>query len=87
MSPAPWKETLMADTTITVTLDQATAEAYSLATPSDQAKMQLLFRLLLREYTSASSLPLSQVMDRISEEAEQRGLTPAILEQLLRDDE
>jgi hypothetical protein len=77
----------MADTTITVTLDEATAEAYSLATPADQAKMQLLFRLLLHEYATASSLPLSQVMDRISEEAEQRGLTPTILEQLLRDDE
>jgi hypothetical protein len=77
----------MADTTITVTLDEATAQAYSLATPLDQAKMQLLFRLLLREYTTVSSLPISQLMDTISEEAEQRGLTPAILEQLLRDDE
>ena len=77
----------MADTTITVTLDEATAEAYSLATPTDQVKLQLLFRLLLREYATATSLPLSQLMDTISEEAEQCGLTPAILEQLLRDDE
>ena len=77
----------MADTTITVTLDEATAEAYSLATPTDQAKMQLLFRLLLREYATATSLPLSGLMDSISQEAEQRGLTPAILEQLLRDGE
>lgn len=77
----------MADTTITLTLDEATAEVYSLATPTDQVKMQLLFRLLLREYATATALPLSQLMDTISEEAEQRGLTPVILEQLLRDDD
>lgn len=76
----------MADTTITVTLDQATAEAYRAATPGDQAKMQLLFRFLLREYATAPSLPLSQLMDMSSDEAAQRGLTPAILEQLLRDE-
>ncbi len=77
----------MADTTITVRLDEATAKAYSMATPADQAKVQLLFRLLLRECTTVTSLPLPQLMDTISEEAAQRGLTPAILEHLLRDDE
>jgi len=76
----------MADTTITVTLDEATAEAYGMATPTDQAKMQLLFRLLLREYTTAPALSLPHLMDTISAEAAQRGLTPAILEHLLRDD-
>jgi hypothetical protein len=75
----------MADTTITLTLDEATAEAYTTATPADREKMQLLFRLLLREYTTR--IPLRQLMDTISEEAAQRGLTPDILEQLLHDPE
>lgn len=77
----------MADTTITVTLDEATAEAYQTATAEDQAKMQLLVRLLLREYATSTAIPLHQLMDMISDEAIQRGLTPDILQRLLHDEE
>jgi hypothetical protein len=77
----------MADTTITVTLDEATAAVYNTASPEAQAKMQLFLRLLLREYATSTTMPLRQLMDAISEEAAQKGLTPEILEQLLDDDQ
>lgn len=77
----------MADTTITIPLDEATAIAYRAASLEDQRKIQLLVRVLLREYTTPSNLSLRELMDDIGAQAEARGLTPAILEQLLHDDE
>jgi hypothetical protein len=77
----------MADTTITVTLDEATAEIYNMASPETQAKMQMLMQLLLREYATSTKLSLRELMDIIGDEAERKGMTPEILEQLLQDDE
>jgi hypothetical protein len=76
----------MADTTITIPLDQATATAYATASAEDQRKIQLLFRVLLHEYTAPSHMSLRELMDDIGSQAVARGLTPAILEQLLNDD-
>lgn len=73
----------MADTLITVTLDDATAEAYQAASEEERAKMHLLVRLLLREYATSTTMPLPQLMDLISDEAIHRGLTPELLEQIL----
>ncbi len=75
----------MTDTVITLSLDEATAAAYNTASPNDQQKIQLLFRVLLREYTAQSSLSLQELMDDIGAKATARGLTPAILEHLLND--
>ena len=77
----------MTDTIITIPLDEASAAAYNTASAEDQQKIQLLFRLLLREYTAPSNLSLRELMDDIGAQAEARGLTPDILEQLLNDDE
>jgi hypothetical protein len=77
----------MADTTITVTLDEATAEIYNMASPETQAKMQMLMQLLLREYATSTKLSLRELMDIIGDEAERKGMTPETLEQLLQDDE
>jgi hypothetical protein len=77
----------MADTLITIPLDEASADAYATASAEDQRKIQLLFRILLREYTAPSNLSLRELMDDIGGQAEARGLTPAILERLLHDDE
>lgn len=75
----------MADATITIPLDEATAAAYQAAAVEDQQKITVLFRVLLREYIAPSHLSLRDLMDRIGAEAEARGLTPEILEQLLSD--
>ena len=77
----------MADTMIALPLDAATAATYNMASSEDQQKIQLLFRILLREYTAPSNLSLQELMDDISAKAEMRGLTPEILEQLLHDDD
>jgi HEPN domain-containing protein len=75
----------MADTTITIALDEATAEAYNMASTIEQQKMQMLLRVLLREFATSSTLSLRELMDDIGEKAVARGLTPDILEQLLHD--
>jgi hypothetical protein len=72
---------------ITIPLDAATAAAYHTASAEDQRKIQLLFRVLLREYTAPSSLSLRELMDDIGTKATERGLTSEILERLLHDDE
>ena len=77
----------MADTLITLPLDVATAAAYHTASSEDQRKIQLLFRVLLREYTAPSNVSLRDLMDDMSAKAEARGLTAEILDQLLHDDD
>jgi hypothetical protein len=69
---------------VTIPLDPATAEAYVAASPEDQRKMHLLFRLLVQGYTSNRSIDdMFQLMDTIGANAQKRGLTPEILEQIL----
>ena len=77
----------MTNTVITIPLDESTATAYRTASAEDQRKIQLLFRVLLREYTAPSNLSLRNLMGDIGAKAEAQGLTPALLEQLLSDDE
>jgi len=77
----------MTTTVITIPLDETTATAYRTASAEDQRKIQLLFGILLREYTASSNLSLHELMDDIGAKAEAQGLTPAILGQLLNDDE
>ncbi len=72
--------------TISVEVDAETARAFSAASEEDRRKLQLLLRLRLRELTASPSRPLKDVMDDIGRNAEVHGLTPAILESLLRDE-
>jgi hypothetical protein len=72
--------------TISIEVDEATAKAYSSAPAEQQRKMQLLLQLHLKEIVSGPIKSLGQVMDETSAEAQARGLTPEILESLLRDE-
>jgi hypothetical protein len=76
----------MATATIALEVDADTARAFSAASAEDRRKMQLLLNLRLRELTTRLGRPLKEVMDEIGQYAEARGLTPEILEALLRDD-
>ncbi len=76
----------MATTTISLEVDADSARAFSAATAEDQRKLQLLLRLRLRELTARPARPLKEVMDEIGRAAEARGLTPEILDSLLRDE-
>ena len=76
----------MGKTNITIEVDEGVARAFAQASPIEKKKLQLLLSLRLQELTDSSGKTLRSVMDEISERAESRGLTPEILETLLRDE-
>lgn len=67
---------------ITVSVDPDVANAYRLASDADRRKLDLLVNLRLRDATG-SKASLKDVMLEISQNAQQRGLTPEILQSLL----
>ena len=76
----------MATATISLEVDADTARAFSTASDEERRKLQLLLRLRLRELTDRPARSLKEIMDEIGRHAEARGLTPEILESLLRDE-
>jgi hypothetical protein len=76
----------MAIATISLEVDPDTVRAFAAASTEDRRKLQLLLRLRLRELTAGPARPLQDVMDEIGRYAEEQGLTPEILESLLRDE-
>ena len=64
---------------ITVSVDPDVANAYRLASDSERRKLDLLVNLRLRDATR-SKASLQDVMREISQNAQQRGLTPEILQ-------
>ncbi len=70
--------------TITVSVDKQVAKMYTQASPETRKKIELLLNLWLHDFI-ASTRPLPDIMDEIGQKAEERGLTPEILETLLRD--
>ena len=68
--------------TVSLTLDNKTANIYRKASATEKKKMGLLLSLWLREFEKPS-LTLGKLMDDISDKAEKRGLTPEILESIL----
>jgi hypothetical protein len=72
----------MPTATISLEVDADTARAFAAASAEDRRKLQLLLRLRLRELTARPARPLKEIMDEIGRYAEERGLTPDILESL-----
>ena len=77
---------MVATTIISIEVDEAAARAFAEASESERGKLQILLSLRLQELTSRQGRSLQAVMDEISRNAEARGLTPEILETLLRDE-
>jgi hypothetical protein len=77
---------IMATATITIQVDAEAAKAFAAASPEEQRKIELLLSLRLQDLTASQGKSLQAVMDEIGARAEARGLTPAILERLLRDE-
>ncbi|PZO48622.1 MAG: hypothetical protein DCF15_17765 [Phormidesmis priestleyi] len=77
----------MKNAIIHISVDEATAIAYNQASTEEQKKIQILLRLRAQELFTQSDVSLQQIMDDIGEKAEDRGLTPQILETLLRDEQ
>ncbi len=76
----------MSDTLITIPIDAETARVYYTASPEDRKKIEILLRLRLRELAEMPTASLAEIMDDIGAKAQERGLTPEILEALLRDE-
>lgn len=72
----------MSVATISIQLDEEVAQIYTNASEEKQEKLRLLFSLWLREF---EELSLFTVMDKISDKAQERGLTADILESLLNE--
>lgn len=74
----------MAKPTITIPLDPETARAYDSAAPEEKRKIQALLSLWLRELAAGDYPPLEQVLDEVGRKAKARGLTPEILDSILK---
>ena len=74
----------MANPTITIQLDPQTAQVYESAAPDDKRKIQALLSLRLRELAAAEYPSLQQVLDEVGRKAKDRGLTPEMLDSLLK---
>lgn len=72
----------MRSSAISFQVDERIAKIYQEAPEDVQKKMQILFDILMQELI-LSPRPLQDVMDEISQKAEERGLTPEILDSLL----
>lgn len=74
----------MRNPTITIPLDPQTARAYSAARDEEKRKIQALLSLWLRELAVGELPTLQQVLDETGRKAQARGLTPEILDSLLK---
>ena len=72
----------MALSNITVQLDSDAVKIYQETSPKEQAKIRVLFSILLREFAD-SARTLEVIMDEIGERAQALGLTEEKLQALL----
>lgn len=77
---------VMANATISIRLDAQTAEAYGAAPSEEKVKIEALVSLWLRELTAGDLPSLQQVLDEAGRKAQERGLTPEILDSILKGD-
>ena len=73
---------------ITISVDADLAEIYHSASESERRKLDLIINLRLRNVVNQGQeqeqgRPLLEIMDDISRKAQQRGLTPEILQSIL----
>lgn len=71
--------------TITLQVNPDIAKAYQEINPNRRAKLESLFSILLRQELDRRSL--TEIMDDIGYKAQERGLTPEILESILADEQ
>ena len=76
----------MTTETISIRVDVRAAQAFNTASDEERRKLEALVSLRLLEATQTTE-PLEQLMRRISQNAQQRGLTPDILQDILHESE
>jgi len=76
---------MLTTATVNIQLDIEAARIYQQASTADKQKMQVLLSLWLREFGKPTK-SLRSLMNKISDKAQMRGLTPEILDTLLNDE-
>ncbi|MCU1267063.1 MAG: hypothetical protein JWM21_3381 [Acidobacteria bacterium] len=74
----------MATEQITLRIDADAARIFKSASTNDREKLELLLGVLVKEYTEGDVSSLKSTMDEIAAKARERGLTPEILEVVLK---
>lgn len=75
----------MATEQITIQVDAEAARAFKMASAEERRKLEMMLNLRLKEATGSRE-SLRDVMSEISRKAQQRGLTPGILQSILDDE-
>jgi uncharacterized protein (UPF0333 family) len=70
---------------ITIQVDAEAARAFKSASAEDRRKLEALISIRLREVTRTQE-SLKAIMNKISQKAEESGLTPEILKAMLNED-
>lgn len=71
---------------ITLEVESDAARVFNEADRTDREKLQALFESSLRRYATSDVGELKRTMDEIRQNATARGLTPEILEKILKTD-
>ena len=74
-------------TAITINVDDDLAKTFSEASAEQRQKYERTFNLWFEAAVRRAKTPLQETMDRISQKAVARGMTPEILESILNDDQ
>ena len=69
---------------ITLQIEVDAARAFRSASADEQEKLQTLMSVLLREYAKTDATSLKRTMDEIGKRAQERGLTPELLDSILK---
>ncbi|MDJ0903805.1 MAG: hypothetical protein QNJ55_33960 [Xenococcus sp. MO_188.B8] len=70
---------------ITIKVSPKVAAAYQNSTEQEKQRLQVLVNLFLDRDTPNNTDLLGAIMDQISDRAQERGLTPEILESILHE--
>jgi len=81
-----WQEISMTVATINIQVNDRIAQLYAASTEVKRARLRKLIAYLVQEFSESTPESLLASMDAMSRESAANGLTPAILESLLRDD-
>jgi hypothetical protein len=79
------RDLFMPSASISIPLDPQTAHAYESTRAEEKRKIQALLSLWARELTAGELPSLQQVLDDAGKKAQDRGLTPEMLDSLLKD--
>ena len=75
----------MVTETITLQVDSDAANIFRTASAEQREKLQLLMGIWLRQFRKDEPQSLQQTMNEISARAKSRGLTPELLEEMLKE--